>query len=332
VTVSGAGSTWTNSSDLYVGYEGDGTLDIADGGLVSVAGGVTIGDHVDAVGFINIGTAGELTVTEDVFVGTNDRLRVDGALSAASVYCRGTLSGSGTVDAPVTVASGGAVSPGGSIGTLTTGDTIFQPDSTLLIELSGPPSGDGCDRLAVTGELNLDAADNTLLLQWMPGNDSASKFGGDYVVATYESRVGEFDSVGGGDHPYNIGAAYVAGVDYVTDDQITVSLHPLLDGDADLDGKVWLADWSVLRANFGNTGTGMTWTDGNFDPWTDDKVWLSDWAALRANFSNQGIIVAEDGAAAVPEPGTLMLLLAGLAAGWLARPRRRSPGTAKSCR
>ncbi|MFN3538265.1 MAG: autotransporter-associated beta strand repeat-containing protein, partial [Brevundimonas sp.] len=35
VTVTGSGSTWTNSGFLYVGYEGAGTLEIADGGTVS---------------------------------------------------------------------------------------------------------------------------------------------------------------------------------------------------------------------------------------------------------------------------------------------------------
>ncbi|NQU23778.1 MAG: PEP-CTERM sorting domain-containing protein, partial [Candidatus Nealsonbacteria bacterium] len=81
-------------------------------------------------------------------------------------------------------------------------------------------------------------------------------------------------------------------------------------------------DWAALRANFGNTGTGKTWTEGNFDPWEDDKVWLSDWAALRANFGNADYTVAAAGAAAVPEPGTIAMLL-GLAAGLAVAARRR---------
>ncbi|NQU20901.1 MAG: hypothetical protein HQ567_06425, partial [Candidatus Nealsonbacteria bacterium] len=44
--------------------------------------------------------------------------------------------------------------------------------------------------------------------------------------------------------------------------------------------------YGLLRANFSNTGTGKTWTDGNFDPWEADKVWLSQWSQLRATFSN----------------------------------------------
>ncbi|NQU19917.1 MAG: PEP-CTERM sorting domain-containing protein, partial [Candidatus Nealsonbacteria bacterium] len=73
---------------------------------------------------------------------------------------------------------------------------------------------------------------------------------------------------------------------------------------------------------FGNTGTGKTWTEGNFDPWVDDKVWLSDWAALRANFGNASYVPAA-GAAAVPEPGTIAMLLAALAGLAMAAWRRR---------
>ena len=34
-TVTGAGSSWTNSSDFYVGHNGNGTLTISNGGAVS---------------------------------------------------------------------------------------------------------------------------------------------------------------------------------------------------------------------------------------------------------------------------------------------------------
>ena len=42
VTVTGEGSEWNNSEDLYVGYSGEGTLNIESGGVVNVAGPTTL--------------------------------------------------------------------------------------------------------------------------------------------------------------------------------------------------------------------------------------------------------------------------------------------------
>ena len=65
VTVDGPGSTWTNSNGLYVGHYGSGTLNITDGGLVSVAGSLTIDYDEDGDGFINIATGGMLALYGD---------------------------------------------------------------------------------------------------------------------------------------------------------------------------------------------------------------------------------------------------------------------------
>ena len=53
VTVDGTGSTWTNSGDLYVGYYGNGTLNITGGGAVSNTNGY--------IGY-NSGSTGTVTV------------------------------------------------------------------------------------------------------------------------------------------------------------------------------------------------------------------------------------------------------------------------------
>ncbi|NQU22613.1 MAG: PEP-CTERM sorting domain-containing protein, partial [Candidatus Nealsonbacteria bacterium] len=51
-------------------------------------------------------------------------------------------------------------------------------------------------------------------------------------------------------------------------------------------------------------------------------VWTTDWNVLRANFGNKDYTVG--GAAAVPEPGTIAMLLSALAVlGWR---RRRGAG------
>jgi T5SS/PEP-CTERM-associated repeat protein len=63
VTVAGTGSTWANSSsNLYVGCSGSGTLNITDGGLVSVARPLTIDYNGDDDSFINMATGGMLAL------------------------------------------------------------------------------------------------------------------------------------------------------------------------------------------------------------------------------------------------------------------------------
>ncbi len=62
VTVDGAGSTWTNSNNLRVGYSGNGTLNITNGGLVSVGGGLTIDYDDDGDSFVNMATGGMLAL------------------------------------------------------------------------------------------------------------------------------------------------------------------------------------------------------------------------------------------------------------------------------
>ena len=65
VTVDGAGSTWTNSGYLNVGNSGSGTLNITDGGLVSVAGTLTIDNDANGNGFINMDSGGMLALFGD---------------------------------------------------------------------------------------------------------------------------------------------------------------------------------------------------------------------------------------------------------------------------
>jgi T5SS/PEP-CTERM-associated repeat protein len=73
ITVDGAGSTWTNSSDLYVGdnYDnagGSGTLAITHGGNVSVAGTTYVGWGINSTGNILFGSNGGTLTTQGLFV------------------------------------------------------------------------------------------------------------------------------------------------------------------------------------------------------------------------------------------------------------------------
>jgi len=69
VTVSGTGSTWTNSGWLLVGDEGDGTLDIANGGALSSEQG-HIGSWIGSTGTVTVSGAGSTwTNSSDLYVG-----------------------------------------------------------------------------------------------------------------------------------------------------------------------------------------------------------------------------------------------------------------------
>src|SRR5205085_1083958 len=63
VTVDGAGSTWTNSSDLNVGYNGVGTMRVTNGATVTSVGG-SIATFTGSTGTATIDGAGSAwTVT-----------------------------------------------------------------------------------------------------------------------------------------------------------------------------------------------------------------------------------------------------------------------------
>ncbi|MBU8542619.1 MULTISPECIES: autotransporter domain-containing protein [Roseomonadaceae] len=108
-TVTGAGSQWTNTGNLYVGNEGNGTLNITDGGVVTSASGY--------VGTVS-GSQGTLAID-----GTNSAWRMTGAFIAG--YESGT-------NANVTISNGGQLRS--VIGTL--GD-LAGSEGTLTVTGAG---------------------------------------------------------------------------------------------------------------------------------------------------------------------------------------------------
>jgi fibronectin-binding autotransporter adhesin len=99
----------------------------------------------------------------------------------------GTLAGHGTIGGDVANSDGGALSPGGSIGTLTLGGNYSQgPTSSLLIEVSPTAAS----QLHVLGNASLDG---TLALVYEPGVYSDAS----YDVLKAASLSGTFASVTG---------------------------------------------------------------------------------------------------------------------------------------
>jgi T5SS/PEP-CTERM-associated repeat protein len=131
VTVTGEGSEWNNSETLYVGNEGEGTLNIESGGVVSNTSGY-VGYLSDSVGTVTVtGEGSEWNNSEFLVVGQR---------------------GNGTLN----ITDGGVAN---AVGT-----TVLWSNSTLHIELSNPTSGPSLftDVLYLGGILEISLADGFL--------------------------------------------------------------------------------------------------------------------------------------------------------------------------
>jgi len=97
-------------------------------------------------------------------------------------------------------------------------------------------------------------------------------------------------------------------------------LPPGIFGDADLDGDVDFGDYMILEASFGGPGG---WEDGDFD--FSGTVDFGDYMILEAAFGDTGDMQSAAPAANIPEPGTMLMLLAGMAGlcGFLRMRKRR---------
>ncbi len=99
---------------------------------------------------------------------------------------------------------------------------------------------------------------------------------------------------------------------------LTAEADSVLLGDANGDGTVNLADFGILRANFGLTGG---FASANFN--NDLIIDLADFGILRANFGSSNasdLAILDAWAASIPEPTAGLMAVAGL--GLLARRRR----------
>ena len=113
---------------------------------------------------------------------------------------------------------------------------------------------------------------------------------------------------------------YIAGYGTIGGNTHAFRLAPAILGDANLDGKVDINDLTKVLTNYNQTTTPATgWGLGDFNG--DGKVDINDLTIVLAHY-NQSLSSSAAGMAAVPEPGPLSLLAAGLI-GFLACAWRR---------
>jgi hypothetical protein len=243
-------------------------------GWLEVADTIVVGAHATGEGKLTLG--GGAVKAEEVVVGF-----------------LGQLTGSGTLTANVT--NGGAVLPGSSPGTLTiAGDYTQISDGVLSIDLA---SAGSFDKLVVNSNVQLAGL---LEVNLLGGYEPA--LGATFDVLDWTgSASGAFELLVLPDLD-----AALAWDTSLLDAQGVLSViaapSDALAGDYNDDGFVDAADYSIWRDNLGSNAPLLNETE------SVGVVDAADFEAWKANFG----AVAElgsGGLSAVPEPGTLCLLL-----------------------
>ncbi len=183
-----------------------GTVD-TNGNNIEFSGAFTgVGGMAKAgLGTLTLSGISTINGAWDINAGT---LNITGALSnqAVNVNNGGTLTGSGTVIAPINVNNGGVLNPGNAIGVLkvTGGNVTINSGGTFVTQIDGrtynPLGGAGSyDRLALSGGSAGFVAGGTIspvLRGIAGGNNTFTPVLGDFfTVVTADSVTGQFASV-----------------------------------------------------------------------------------------------------------------------------------------
>ncbi len=169
-------SEWSITGMLTVGDDGAGTLNVADGGLVSVTGNVDIGTGdgegtvlvtgedslLDVGGDLNVGVADAGQAVDVADVAAILQVTEGGTIDVAGTLLvdeTGMLTGDGTLIGTLTV--NGIIRPGNPTGTLTiTGTLTMEDGSTFLVTYTSEEIDDGVlqsGMIEVDGNADIDA-------------------------------------------------------------------------------------------------------------------------------------------------------------------------------
>ncbi len=297
------------------GYIGIGRTQITNHGTIRAdVTGATLNVDTDARGLTNTGSLEAVNEATLYIVDgfANDgviladlasTVRIDGAVTN---NVGGTLAGDGLIQVGNTgalnITNDGEIAPGNSAGelTLNVGTLAFGNTGQFSVELGGLLPGDEYDRLTVLGDVTLDGTLNASLI-----NGYAPAVGDCFdVLITNGTLTGTFSTVNLPAGPGE-GFSIYYGSNYV---RITVLR---LNGDLNGDGYIGLTDLDIVLNNWNQNVTPGDYLAG--DPSGDGYVGLDDldWVLLNWNNGTQfPTPPAVD--VSVPEPTTIMLLLAGM--------------------
>jgi autotransporter-associated beta strand protein len=198
---------------------------------------------------------GANTYTGPTFVNAGPLL-VNGALngsSAVTVFLGGTLGGTGSVTPAVTV--NGAIAPGASVGTLTTGTVTFNAGSSLAIELD--TTAGTSDKLVVTGGVSTGGNRVNLTLTDVGGNVALAN-GTKFTLVDYTGTWAGTDLL-----TYN-------GVAVANQSTITVGANS------------YIVDYADAAVD--GTALTLTVTGANLTPYT---VWANTYASQLPNSADR---------------------------------------------
>ncbi|MCA9102035.1 MAG: hypothetical protein KDA63_12820, partial [Planctomycetales bacterium] len=340
-TVTGGGSTWTQTDRVVVGEFGDGALDINAGGKVISANGfigryagstgqttisgadsawnmtgiLLVGGDVGAAGGeaqLTVSAGGKADVSDTVVVWQPGTITLDGGeVEALTATNYGKLSGSGLWDVNNTTSTG-TIAPGLSAGKLTLDGTLsLGAASTVEIEIYGSTAETQYDVLEIVGTAALAG---TLAVDVDGGFTpaEAEAFG---VVTFADDGGSEFDAYTG--LGLDDGRALIP-----VYDSTALLLVASYFGDGNFDGVVDGLDYLIWAEHFDSDPSdpsGAAGGDFNGDGKTDGLDYLV-WAG---NFE-QSIFAPI--ATTVPEPSALLMTCMGTITLY-ARPRRRRIAT-----
>lgn len=154
--VTGTGSTWNTGSNLFVGGNdlgrgGSGNLLVSNGGLVT--GSQSLFNH----GQVELGAGGVIDFNH---VNNFGALVNNGTIDASLTLGNGgTLSGNGLITGPVSIDSGSVISPGNSVGLMTTGAVALNGGGAFELEFTDASGamGTGWDGLNSTGMVTINS-------------------------------------------------------------------------------------------------------------------------------------------------------------------------------